>query len=366
MKLSRCFPLKMSASVVLFLLGWSLAIASDQIVEKDNHKNKTFTLIQKSEPQERQTGKIIGIEADGIVFDPDRESILYNPDKKFIPLADILQIMDQDGKILYPPEAKAAAKVVGNSVEKDPVTSNTAMNTPVNTQTEADQESPVDSLQDESVRQSTSLMKIVPIPFSYHIRFNLNYGYAYRLGDIDDSVPTHLHDYAEELKTGSSFAGEMAFFFSTHFGIGVRYNQFNTSNSQQHVRFDDPETNEFLGFGAISDDHTISHLAFGLYERRYLIDQKLQVVSNVSAGQISFKNESMIVNMPIIFKGSTVALSAGMGLEYFLTPDIALGLSVTFVQASLKDVTVNGIESSLDYTETLNRWDFSFGIQLFH
>jgi opacity protein-like surface antigen len=356
----------MSATVILYLLTWSLTLASGQIAEKDTHQNKTFTLIQKSDPEKKQTGKIIGVEADGIVFEPDQKSSFYNTDKKVVPLADILQLMDQDGKILYPPEAKTDHNITSNVVNKDPVTSNTAINPPGNTRTEADQKPAGDSLQESPDPQTLSQMKIVPPRYPYHLRLNLNYGYAHRLGDLSESVPTYLHDYANELKTGSNLTGEAIFFFTTHFGIGVRYNQFYSSNSQERVPFTDPETNEFLGYGAISEDITISHLAFGLYERRYLIDQKLQLVSNVSVGKISLKDESMVVNMPINIKGSTVGWSTGMGLDYFITPDIAFGLSVTFLQANLKDISVNGTDTTLDDTESLNRWDLNFGIQLFH
>ncbi|NOY76735.1 MAG: hypothetical protein GXO76_02570 [Calditrichaeota bacterium] len=47
-------------------------------------------------------GKIVEIKKNGVVFDPNKLSILVNPPPKFYPFSDIRELVRKDGRIVYP------------------------------------------------------------------------------------------------------------------------------------------------------------------------------------------------------------------------------------------------------------------------
>lgn len=196
------------------------------------------------------------------------------------------------------------------------------------------------------------------------LRLNLEGGYSYRTASVGGGVPDVLKSYIEDLMSGSNIAITASYFFGKKYGICLHFSRAMFSNSKGNlVAYDAAGT--VLGTGSVEDDIAISMYSVGLAERHVFKQGKVIFIGNLSLGPVTYVDEAKALGNSLEYKGSTFGFCGLLGLDFKITPNVALGADISYVVATLQSVTING-EDGGTVNEGLNRFDFNAGVKYYY
>lgn len=196
------------------------------------------------------------------------------------------------------------------------------------------------------------------------LRLNVEAGYAFRTVKIPAGVAPELSEYMGNLKSGLHLLADITYFFHKEYGLNFKYSRFSTSALMNNITLSDEFGNQ-LGPGSMEDKITMNFIGVGVTQRKIFISGKTQLIGNLTVGSLSYRDNSEIVNIPIDIKGSALALSGLVGLDFSVSPDWALGASISYMLCSLKKFKANGETITANEPENLNRFDFNVGIKYY-
>lgn len=181
---------------------------------------------------------------------------------------------------------------------------------------------------------------------------------------------TSAEAYYKDLRTGFYGSGEIAWMFTPVIGAGIRYKFFDTSASTEG--FFDPQDGMYLFYTTYSERIYVNFVgASVLYSEPVGIGGKLRVNCSLSAGLALYRNEAELFQGNFLATGSSFGMDGAVGLEYNITPVVAVGaeLSSFFSQLRKFEITdgstTETIELEVDDIENLSRVELSLGIRFY-
>jgi len=198
-------------------------------------------------------------------------------------------------------------------------------------------------------------------------RFGLGCGYS-RWTAKDPSESSDLSSYSSKLKNGFNYAADVTYYLNQHWGVGVKYHGFNSSNS-----LDDYSVTSSDGkvtTGTVSDNEWIQYFgSYGSYRYIFPNNKRIVFYTNLGVGYALYRDKGEALTTKGTMMGHTTCVFAAVGYDYFVTKNISLGLALGYDIAVLKKYKVdNGITTetvSLDSDSSigLNTLDVSIGLR---
>jgi hypothetical protein len=194
---------------------------------------------------------------------------------------------------------------------------------------------------------------------------HLAYGYSRRLARISKDIPYEFRNYMDQLKSGSNISAEIVRFFTNTYGIGLKHTVFKSSNRMDNLMLIDENTGEGIAAGSMEDNISYSLTGPVFSERYTASNRKIIILGEIMAGYLAYKDDSNLLGVPIPIEGSTIGYSASFAFDYLFTPKLAFGISLSFMNGSMKQFTVGGNTVKLSQGENLSRIDISGGMMLY-
>ena len=180
-------------------------------------------------------------------------------------------------------------------------------------------------------------------------KINVNGGFGHLLANLPETNNQDQKDYLEGLRSGTAFDVNLNIFPIPTFGFGVKYNQFNTSNSYSTVIEDNIQAS-FLGLSALSNSA--------------LKNNKGYFFTNVSVGYISVTNNAIDRGESKLIKGSTVGAYLALGFDLLLTDHFSFGIQSGLLAGAITEYNVNGTKQELKEPDNLLRIDTMLGLKM--
>lgn len=206
------------------------------------------------------------------------------------------------------------------------------------------------------------------IPNNYSkISINIDGGWSYMTAKVSDKVPSELHNYVEELKSGYHFGGDVDFFPFKYFGFGLKYSRFRTSNQLNNVSFVDSTTGQIYK-GKLRDDITVQYFGPSFCARIPIVNNKVNFNSDFSFGYLSYKNNAIMYNNYML-KGKTLGLLWNFGIDYKFESSFSIGLTCAYTFGRLSQYEYSDarqtqtIKPEKEDYEGLSRIDISVGLK---
>lgn len=176
------------------------------------------------------------------------------------------------------------------------------------------------------------------------LTFDLSAGFGYMLKlEKSFTLPQENEAYLNKLRKGFAFDANLKMFITKGFGIGVKYNQFNTSSNAQNV---------------ISENISIRFIGGTIFGNLPVMKNKGVFSVDLSLGLLTKDEYFEIYNQPYNLKGHTLGVYVSAGLEYFVMKNITLGLSFGLLGGSLEKIDINSSYNIiLDKPYSLSRFD---------
>lgn len=174
--------------------------------------------------------------------------------------------------------------------------------------------------------------------------FDVGLGVGYMLNlERSFDLPSENESHFEKIRLGVSFSASVKMHVTKRFGVGLKYNQFNTSNEDQDV---------------ISEKIRIMFAGGTLFGNIPVLEDRGLFSVDLSLGLLAKNEKFTIDNDPYYLKGNTIGVYVTTGLDYFVTDNISLGFSLGLLGGSLEK---NDIRSDydilLDKSSSLSRFD---------
>ncbi|HOS16887.1 MAG TPA: hypothetical protein PKX15_07765 [Bacteroidales bacterium] len=200
-----------------------------------------------------------------------------------------------------------------------------------------------------------------------HFRIAINGGFTYRLAPIANNLSYEMKQYLRKLKIGYHYGTDVSFFFSEHLGCGLKFTNFRSKNqiNNAYVVLEDGS----VLYGKVSDDISI-YFVGPFFTSRFLHAKKRNALMlNFGIGYVRYVDNAVLI-YDYRIKGQTLGFCWDVGYEIGLTKNIALGLQLSCVTATLisYDLTAGGYTQYItlpkDSYEGLSRVDISVDVRV--
>jgi len=174
--------------------------------------------------------------------------------------------------------------------------------------------------------------------------------------------------YYRQLKLGWSGNADAHWLVAPGMGAGVRY-RFFTTGAEEWTTID-PHDGQNLWYGQLKETIYIQYAGPSLKATAPLARSRHLILSSaLSAGWMFYRNEALAVTSHYLVTGNSFGSFLETGLDYFLTPRIALGMRLSLFVANMKKLDIdygNGpqsVELPKEQHENVSALDLQGGIR---
>jgi hypothetical protein len=188
------------------------------------------------------------------------------------------------------------------------------------------------------------------------------YGFGYRLAGLPKDLNQIEKEYYKDLKTGTFYQFDAAFFLKNGFGFGLLYNAMNADASIDNVTV--LLNNGVTKTGTVADDITISYYALQCYYRYWQEYHTGFFSGNFGIGYMNYTDNGIVID-PYKRYGGTAGLNISFSYFIALSPEIWIGPHLSYMAGFLSKYTVDDGQTKQTYTlkedemESLHHVDIS-------
>ena len=201
-------------------------------------------------------------------------------------------------------------------------------------------------------------------------RIGAEAGFAYRTASIPDGLDAEVEKYLKDLKSGFHWAVNGHYFVNESIGLGLQFNSFYSSNSSNNIQttFEDGSVEN-----GIKDNMYISFIGPSLLSRITSRNGKNALISGLSIGYMSYKNEEQAGQRFFTTKGDTVGFSFDLGYDIGISNALSFGILASWVTGVINEVEVTekggetftvNLEETIGEKESLARINIAAGLQI--
>jgi len=191
-------------------------------------------------------------------------------------------------------------------------------------------------------------------------------------GMVDKGLSTKLvNDYYSDFKLGTTANVDVQYFFKPKYGLGAKYIFYSNSAKLGEKVSLDMIGDGSLFYGAIEEQVYVSYVGPTFSTREFFGSQKKWAMTSLlSIGYVHYRNESLIVDMPLLATGNTFGWHGAIGVEYNLSEKVALGLDLSYMYAFLFKMKLSDGSSTQsidldDNKENLSRLDLGLNLKFY-
>jgi hypothetical protein len=200
-----------------------------------------------------------------------------------------------------------------------------------------------------------------------HFRVTVNGGWSYRTASLSSSISSDFKDYWKNLKSGFHYELGVSYYFTEIFGVGLKYNEFLSSNEMGDVYVEYPD--ETTEYGNMSDNIRIKFIGPSFSCRLLNSSKKNCFLIDLAWGYMDYRDKRSILNMSASFKGGTFGTYMSIGYDIGIYKNLALGFQISALTGILTQFTFSDgtstqtIKLDKDMYENFARIDLSIGLR---
>lgn len=183
---------------------------------------------------------------------------------------------------------------------------------------------------------------------SADIRLTFSYGWSQRFSSTTKRASSQQRRFDEELQTGQAVRFTFHYFPQGNFGIGLKFNQFFTSHSDDFTLIDNSNGMEFTD--RVSEEIRATFIGLSGMHREKL-DAKFQMNFGIALGIIILQSDFEGFGNEINFSDNSLGGEGEVSLDYFIAQNFALGIGVA--------VNIGPVQEMVDQGITVNALDFN-------
>ncbi len=203
--------------------------------------------------------------------------------------------------------------------------------------------------------------KINDVPKFPSKQLGLSFGYS--LGMLPHSdLSEKYEDYYDGINV--LYAGlDLDFYKKQKSGFGLKTIYYFGGNDKQNIDELDGENN-VIGNGQLKDNVSFFFIGPSLNFRIPFYSYNLLDVVKVSPGYLYYSNKATRFDEKVDYTGHTIAWIISAGLDVKLNSHLNIGIEPKFVFGGFKKMEINGVHTTLDKKEKLNRVEMAIILKI--
>ncbi len=211
------------------------------------------------------------------------------------------------------------------------------------------------------------------------IRISLSSGIGYMTASVKEEkkqlvdmgfVSDEVDKYYKNVRLSYPVIADIHYLLSDFLGIGFNYSFFSSKGELEGI-IDIGDMVHYIN-ARISERMYISFAGVSfLYMQKLGIDEKWNFVCSMAPGMMIFRDETEFLNMPLLITGKAFGLNTSVGMEYFLSEGVSLGIDISYLMSSLHKIKVSNGDDTItqklekeDY-QNISRLNFTAGIKFY-
>lgn len=158
----------------------------------------------------------------------------------------------------------------------------------------------------------------------------VGYGTAKTFGNSYNNILPSEKDYRESLRKGTVIMGDLGYFFTPYYGIGVSVSNFTSKEKSVTITSDNPGIEPRY----LKDQIHILYVGPAFYARNLMFKGRLSTILSVSGGylkytddQMAFTSETFETGVSNNIAASGLGAKLGLSLEYKVLQYVGVGLN---------------------------------------
>lgn len=180
-----------------------------------------------------------------------------------------------------------------------------------------------------------------------NFRINVTGGYSYFLQSNNNESGTVVFieneafkKYDKDLTWDLNAEGNAHYILNNGLGFGAKFRYMKIDAPSSDLLYD--AGNDHYGVLNVSEENEIIFLAPSLMYARWLEPTgKFLATGSLSVGYVYLESSGNVDRASAMFSGSNVGFQADLGVDYFLTRNISVGLNTGYFYSKIKEVNVN-------------------------
>ncbi len=186
-------------------------------------------------------------------------------------------------------------------------------------------------------------------------RLSINSGFTYQWGGYE-GLPS---SYKRQMQSLWNMGGEIHYFMSENFGIGLKYDRVITQANEDFT----PPISTAFGFTMLRDEKVrFNYFGLSLTGRQFLYDDEI-VYYHLSFGNVHYRTDLLGDGVPFFQEGNAFGIDLGIGYDFLFNEFIGIGIDIGIKFSSLNQINDNGVVRPADFN--ISRIDLTAGIRLF-
>ncbi|MFA7582109.1 MAG: outer membrane beta-barrel protein [Proteiniphilum sp.] len=192
-----------------------------------------------------------------------------------------------------------------------------------------------------------------------NFRLNLTGGYSYFTATDPNDAGSEMFinndtfkKYNRDLQWGLNAEGNAHYLLKNGLGFGAKYRYMKTDVSETDLLFDAGDAH--YGVVNVSEENKIMFIAPSLMYALWLEPTRKFLGSGaLSVGYAYLESSGTVDNESAMFSSSNGGFQIDLGVDYFLTRNISVGLSTGYFYAKIKEVNINLSENKTKLPENV-------------
>lgn len=180
-----------------------------------------------------------------------------------------------------------------------------------------------------------------------NVRINITGGYSHFLvTDLNSEIgDKFIRDAAfrkvdRQGKWGLNVEGNAHYIFNSGLGLGAKYRYMMVDVPKTDLLYDAGQ--DHYGVVSLSENNDIMFIAPSLMYAHWLDGNgKFLATGALSVGYVYLESKGSVDATTAMFSGNNVGFQADLGVDYFLTKNISVGVSTGYFYSKIKEVKVN-------------------------
>ncbi|MDD2245436.1 MAG: outer membrane beta-barrel protein [Fermentimonas sp.] len=180
-----------------------------------------------------------------------------------------------------------------------------------------------------------------PLETYKDFRIAIGGGYAFRLGDTEDTGDSKLNEINKKLRHGFTIDADAQYFFRGNWGLGLNANYCSSNTSGDDVNI--PGIDQRVNY-----KETQSFLYIGPTYAGRVESDKFSLITSVGLGPIFFNSNMNLSGLNINGSKATLGLNGGIAGEYKMSNNLGVGLKLSYVMGTIESLEIEGQNFSMD------------------
>jgi hypothetical protein len=281
------------------------AAKSKGVAEYYKANVKALVLKEQAQPL---SGRILAFRANGLVFLRAKEGPFHRPKPEYIPISHVLAFVDEHGKPLWG---------------------------------------------EIPIKKNYDFLKIR----NYQAKIGVHYGVGRQTSSYTFSpLISEAENYIQEMNAGETLGGQIGYFLSPHYSVGVKYLKHNSKAEIYSLASD--------AAPPIHDNILIQNYMFDVSYYQS-ISRMIIFYADVAMGGLFYTIDRKTSQDGAEISGTSFGTVLSGGVDFLLTRNIALGFELSFLFSNIKNLDVQGNTAEIDASQNLNRFDVSTGLKIY-